>query len=126
MRLPAMLKALANGINPETGEPIAAGSTANKPEAIRMLFTLVEALSVETEKHRLTSEERQRYNLTEGRSAKSHFPGTDEQKGVVARHFGQNESIEAPGSEFERSARAVAIQLEKMGLIAAARRLAYV
>ncbi|WP_286175462.1 hypothetical protein [Enterobacter sp. Cy-643] len=50
MKISAMLKELANGINPETGEMPDAESTANKPEAIRMLFALAEELSMNPEK----------------------------------------------------------------------------
>lgn len=128
MKILAMLKALANGIHPETGEILTAESTANKPEAIRILFALIEELSATPEKQKktkLTPEEKQQRNLAEGRPAKSYFPWTEEEKVILAERFGQSEAIEALGDEFGRSARAVAIQLEKMGLITAEQRLAY-
>ncbi|MFB5746965.1 hypothetical protein [Cedecea sp. P7760] len=128
MKILAMLKALANGIHPETGEILTAESTANKPEAIRILFALIEELSATPEKQKktkLTPEEKQQRNLAEGRPAKSYFPWTEEEKVILAERFGQSEAIEALGGEFGRSARAVAIQLEKMGLITAEQRLAY-
>ncbi|AIR60135.1 hypothetical protein RJE46_23645 [Cedecea neteri] len=128
MKISAMLKALANGVNPETGEVLGAESTANKPEAIRMLFALAEELLVSPEKpkkSRLTPEERQQRNLAEGRPAKSHFPWAEEEKQILAERFEQTGTIETLGDEFERSPRAVAIQLEKMGLITAEQLLAY-
>ncbi|AIR05348.1 hypothetical protein JT31_12245 [Cedecea neteri] len=128
MKILAMLKALANGIHPETGEILTAESTANKPEAIRILFALIEELSATPEKQKktkLTPEEKKQRNLAEGRPAKSYFPWTEEEKVILAERFGQSEAIEALGGEFGRSARAVAIQLEKMGLITAEQRLAY-
>jgi hypothetical protein len=128
MKILAMLKALANGIHPETGEILTAESTANKPEAIRILFALIEELSATPEKQKktkLTPEEKQQRNLAEGRPAKSYFPWTEEEKVILAERFGQSEAIEALGGEFGRSALAVAIQLEKMGLITAEQLLAY-
>ncbi|MCT4700795.1 hypothetical protein MUA02_02890 [Enterobacteriaceae bacterium H20N1] len=104
------------------------GSVANKPEAIRMLFTLAEELAVEPEKQKkskLTPEERQQKNIAEGRPAKSHFPWTEEERHRLEESYNQNAAIEAPGTQFERSPRAVAIQLEKMGLITAEELMAY-
>lgn len=122
MNISAMLRALANGINPETGEILPSGSVANKPEAIRTLFTLAEELAAEPEKQkksRLSPEERQQKNIAEGRPAKSHFPWTEEERHLLEESYGQNNSVEALSTQFERSTRAVAIQLEKMGLITA-------
>lgn len=128
MKILAMLKALANGIHPETGEILTAESTANKSEAIRILFALIEELSATPEKQKktkLTPEEKQQRNLAEGRPAKSYFPWTEEEKVILADRFGESEAIAALGGEFGRSARAVAIQLKKMGLITAEQLLAY-
>lgn len=44
MKLSEMLKTLAKGINPETGEVLSPVSSANKPETIRLLFTSSEEL----------------------------------------------------------------------------------
>ncbi|WP_435928387.1 hypothetical protein [Dryocola sp. BD613] len=128
MNISAMLRALANGINPETGEILFSGSVANKPEAIRMLFTLAEELAAEPEKQKkskLSPEERQQKNIAEGRPAKSHFPWTEEERHQLEESYSQNSSVEALSTQFERSSRAVAIQLEKMGLITAEELMAY-
>lgn len=42
MKTQAMLRALANGINPETGELLGTASMTGSPEAIRLLFALAE------------------------------------------------------------------------------------
>ena len=124
----AMLKALANGINPETGELLGTGSVANKPEAIRILFILAQELSEEPEKQKkskLSAEERQQKNIAEGRPAKSYFPWTDEERGLLEERHQAGDSVEQLSLKFERSVRAVAIQLEKMGLISAEQLLAF-
>lgn len=128
MNISAMLKALANGVNPETGEFMAASSIVNQPDAIRLLFTLSDELADEPEKQKkgkLTPEERQLKNIAEGRPAKAYFPWTDQEKEWLEERFRANESIENLGTKFDRSVRAVAIQLEKMGLITAEQLLAY-
>jgi hypothetical protein len=128
MTLSAMLKALANGVNPETGECLPSGSVANKPEAIRLLFMLSAELADEPEKQKkskLTTEERQQRNLAEGRPAKSYFPWTDEERGQLEQSHRSGDTVEQLSIRFERSVRAVAIQLEKMGLISAEQLLAY-
>ncbi|VEC02034.1 Uncharacterised protein [Cedecea lapagei] len=128
MDISAVLKALAKGEHPETGAILAAESTAHKPEAIRMLFALAEELTATPEKQKkakLTPEEKQQRNLAEGRPAKSYFPWTEEEKLLLAERFGNNVAIDPLGDAFGRSSRAVAIQLEKMGLITAEQLLAY-
>ena len=128
MTISAMLKALANGVNPDTGECMSAGSVVNQPEAIRLLFTLSDELADEPEKVKkvkLTAEERQRKNLAEGRPAKSYFPWTEQERGLLEECFQAQMSIETLSVKFERSPRAVAIQLEKMGLISAEQLLAF-
>lgn len=128
MTISAMLKALANGVNPDTGEFMASGSVTNQPEVIRMLFMLSDELAEGPEKQkkvRLTAEERQQKNIAEGRPAKSYFPWTDEERGLLEEHFRANDSVELLSIRFERSMRAVAIQLEKMGLISAEQLLTF-
>ncbi|MBB1202267.1 hypothetical protein EGM70_18480 [Enterobacteriaceae bacterium 89] len=128
MTISATLKALANGINPETGECLSSCSVANKPEAIRLLFMLSQELAEEPEKQKkakLTAEERQQKNLAEGRPAKSYFPWTEEERGLLEQCHSAGHSVEQLSVKFERSVRAVAIQLEKMGLISAEQLLAY-
>lgn len=127
MNISAMLKALANGVNPETGEFMSAGSIVNQPDAIRLLFTLSDEMADEPEKQKkgkLTAEERQQKNIAEGRPAKSYFPWTELEKSLLEERFRADETIDVLSVKFERSIRAVAIQLEKMGLITAEQLLA--
>lgn len=96
MNISAVLKALANGVNPETGEFIAPGSIVNQPDAIRLLFSLSEELAEEPEKLRrskLTAEEHQLRNVAEGRPAKSNFPWTEEEKMHPEAEFQENVSL---------------------------------
>ncbi|PYD36707.1 hypothetical protein CT690_23460 [Serratia plymuthica] len=94
MKTQAMLRALANGINPETGELLGTASMTGSPEAIRLLFA-----------------------LAEGRPAKSHFPWAEEEKQRLQESYAEGGTLEALSSEFERTTWAIAVQLQKLGLI---------
>jgi len=117
------IKLLANGINPQTGETFEKGSITEKPEVIRMLFTLAEELSGserhQAKKPKLTPEEQERRqrNIAEGKPAKSHFPWEEEERSQLASEFQKGLSVEQLSNNFERSTFAIAIQLQKMNLI---------
>jgi len=120
MKTQAMLRALANGINPETGELLGTASMTGSPEAIRLLFALAEEFQVEPERQKkvkLSPEERQQKNIAEGRPAKSHFPWAEEEKQRLQEIYAEGGTLEALSSEFERTTWAIAVQLQKMGLI---------
>ncbi|HEX4501672.1 MAG TPA: hypothetical protein VH187_11045 [Scandinavium sp.] len=127
MSFSAMLKVLANGVHPDTGEVLAPGSVAHRPDVIRMLFAVADELTLEPEKQKkskLTVEERQLKNRAEGRPANAYFPWTEAEKLLLEQGYQGDETVEALSEKFERSTRAVAIQLEKMGLITAEQFLA--
>ncbi len=70
MNTGTLLRALANGVNPDTGELLRPASAACAPEAIRLLFALANEFDGEAElqkKVRLTPEEKRQKNLAEGR-----------------------------------------------------------
>ena len=127
MNTPTILKALANGINPDTGELLSRSSVAHTPDMIRLLFALSEEFVQlpEKKKVKLSPEERQQKNIAEGKPAKSFFPWSDEEKCQLEEYFRQGKTPEMLSREFQRSVRAVAIQLEKMGLITAEQLISY-
>lgn len=68
MNTGTLLRALANGVNPDTGELLRPASAACAPEAIRLLFALANEFDGEAElqkKARLTPEEKRQKNLAE-------------------------------------------------------------
>lgn len=128
MNIPMILRALANGVNPDTGELLSRSSVAQTPEMIRMLFTLSEELMEMPEKikkTKLSLHERQQKNIAGGKPAKSYFPWSDEEKHQLGDDYTAGKTIEALSFELDRSARAVAIQLEKLGLITADQLMSY-
>ena len=121
MTLSSQLKLLANGINPETGEVLEEGSLANRPDVIRVLFALAEELS-DLDKPaargpKLTLDERRQKNIADGRPPKSHFPWSDEERTSLTSEFNKNPSVIHLATLFERSALAIAVQLQKLRLI---------
>ncbi|MCT4707514.1 hypothetical protein MUA04_06790 [Enterobacteriaceae bacterium H11S18] len=127
MKTTMMLRALANGINPDTGELLSRSSVAHAPDMIRQLFALSEEFAQQPpeKKTKLSPEERQQKNIAEGKPAKSFFPWSDDEKQLLEAHYRAGKTPEVLSQEFCRSVRAVAIQLEKMGLITAEQLLSY-
>jgi hypothetical protein len=127
MTFPAMLKMLVNGEHPDTREVLPPGSVVQRPDVIRMLFAVADELALvpdKQKKSKLTVEERQLKNRAEGRPANAYFPWTEAEKLSLEQGYKGNETIEGLSEKFERSTCAVAIQLEKMGLITAEQFLA--
>jgi hypothetical protein len=127
MTLTAQLKLLANGINPETGEVLGRRSLTRKPDVIRSLFGLIEELSALVEPSakktksaqppKQTQAQRRQQNISDGRAPKSNFPWSDVEKKQLEGFFRQIRNIEQTAEKFERSKLAVAVQLQKLGLI---------
>ncbi len=101
-----LLRALANGVNPDTGELLKPVSAACAPEAIRLLFALANEFDGESalqKKARLTPEEKRQKNLTEGRPANAYFPWSEEENCGCARAM-------RPGRRWKRRAMSLSAQ----------------
>ncbi len=78
MNTSTILRALANGVNPDTGELLARASVAHFPETIRLLFALSDELREKPEnskKAKLSPQQRQQKNLAEGNPQNLIFSG---------------------------------------------------
>lgn len=119
--LSSQIKLLANGINPETGELLPDTSVVHRADVIRTLFALSEELAdidrPRPKKPRLTLEERREKNIAEGRPPKSHFPWEEDEKRRLAVEHNAGKALPQLSRLFERSNLAVAVQLQKLGLI---------
>ncbi|AYZ30883.1 hypothetical protein [Serratia sp. FDAARGOS_506] len=115
-----LLRALANGVNPDTGELLRPASAACAPEAIRLLFALANEFDCESElqkKARLTLEEKRQKDQAEGGRANAYFPWPEEEKQRLRESHASGATLEALSDEFECSTWSIAVQLQKMGLI---------
>lgn len=130
MDLVSILKSLANGTHPETGKRFPSNSVIHKPDAIRTFYGLIEELRTserneaqtkkkKTQKASFDDEERMKKNIAEGRPPRSHFPWSDEERKEIFAMFEGGASVETIAEEKMRGSRAIAIQLEKAGLISA-------
>lgn len=121
MRLSEQLKLLAKGIHPETGVVLDDSSLTNRPEVIRSLYDLSEELlRLEKPKKSIRKREpkvRREINMSEGKPPKSHFPWSGDEKKLLEETYKSNPNIEQLANSFERSVLAIAVQLQKLGLI---------
>lgn len=122
MSIVQSLIALANGVNPETGEILPESSVAHSAEAIRLLFTIAHELDNKSAKTRpakpkLTLEEKRQKNLDEGKPARSHFPWSEDEINQLINTYRETQNIESVALKHERSPLAVAAQLGKANII---------
>ncbi|QXX96593.1 hypothetical protein IM817_25560 [Serratia marcescens] len=128
MNTGTLLRALANGVNPDTGELLRPASAACAPEAIRLMLALANEFDGEAElqkKAHLMPEEKRQKNLAEGRPANAYFPWPEEEKLRLRESHAAGATLEALSDEFERSTWSIAVQLQKMGLMGEEQAAAY-
>ena len=111
-----IIKVLANGIDPTTGEVLPEVSPYNHPSVIRALFTVLESLK-DVKKPKKTIEQKWEDNINAGRPKNTGFPWTDELKIEVASKFRSGASIDELSKYFERTKGAIVSELMKQGLI---------
>ena len=95
-----IVRSLAEGIDPATGEALSGDNVYNQPEVIRALFTMLE---VTTPKH-----------LDPLRNAGK--PWTKEEEDALREEFAGNMKIRDIAGEHGRTYRAIESRLEHLGL----------
>ncbi|MCH8543722.1 MAG: hypothetical protein LAT61_09140 [Alcanivorax sp.] len=111
-----ILAALANGVNPATGEILPESSPYNDPNVIRALFTVLSTIK-SGKQPKKTLEEKQQENVKAGRPKNAGLAWTDELKEQVASEFKSGVLIDELATHFERTRGAIASELVKQGLI---------
>lgn len=112
----AIVKTLANGIHPTTGQAFSQTSPYNDPEVIRALFVVcqfVRRASREPE----TVEEKQQANVDLGRPKNYGLRWSAEDREKVASKFKTGSSIADIASELERSQGSIHGELVRQGLV---------
>ena len=102
-----MIQALANGVNPVTGEVLPAGSTYEHPEVIRALFFSIKAL--EQYKKRQT-----RINKLPVNAGK---PWTDGEDNKLLTEFDSGVALGEMAKNHSRTKGAIAARLVRLGRI---------
>lgn len=111
-----IVRLLADGIDPTTGEVLPKESPYNDPVVIRALFSVIESLK-EVRKPKKTFEQKQQENLDSGRPRNAGLPWTDELKTEVASKFQSGTSVPELSRYFERTKGAIVSELTRQGLI---------
>ena len=112
-----VLKTLASGTNPATGELYAEDSPYNAPEVIRALYACIQHLEHPPRKSRMTLEERQADNLKRGLPRNAGLPWTPELKADLSGAFETAKSSKDLARQFERTPGSILAELQKQGLI---------
>ncbi|MEZ5357550.1 MAG: hypothetical protein R3F48_01885 [Candidatus Zixiibacteriota bacterium] len=108
-----IVTALANGVNPTTGEVLPPASPYNNPAIIRALFTVLKYVRGP----KLTLEQRQQQNIAAGRAKNYGLPWSEIDRASIAEKFKGGASVEQMSAHFERSKGAIVAELEQQGLI---------
>ena len=111
-----IVTALANGIDPTTGEVLPQESPYNDPTVIRALFTVIGSLKT-VKKSNQTDEQKQQGNIDNGKPKNAGIPWTKELKAEVASKYLSGTSIHKLARYFERTTGAIVSELTKQGLI---------
>ena len=110
-----IVKTLAEGIDPVTGEAFAPESPYNHPLVIRALYAVHRYARIP--KTKMTPDERRQHNLELGKPRNAGLPWTDEDRSRVASGFREGETLEALASTLERSRAAIHAELIRQGLV---------
>ena len=112
-----ILEALANGIDPTTGEKFPAHSPYNNPEVIRGLYHALEIIRKRKQKSKMSLEEKQQVNVNKGLPRNAGLPWVDEQREYVAINFKQGETVDQLALKLERTRGAIIAELERQNLV---------
>ena len=112
----SIVKNLAEGIDPNTGEVFAPDSPYNEPRIIRALFTVHDFVR-QARKPRMSADEKRQENLDLGRPRNYGMPWTDEARSQVAKGFEDGKTIEDLATTHERTQGAIRAELIRQGLL---------
>jgi hypothetical protein len=111
-----IVRTLAQGVDPNSGEVFAPDSPYNEPTIIRALFTVCEFVR-QAKKPRLTPQDLRRENLDRGRPRNYGLPWTDDLRTHIATQFGDGKTIEELAVDLERTEGAIRAELIRQGLL---------
>ncbi len=111
-----IVKALAQGVHPTTGEVFPPESPYNDPKVIRALFSILD-VAASSKKPMKSVEEKRRENLDFGRPRNAGLPWTDDDRAKTASQFKAGKTIEELADTLERSRGAIHAELIRQGLV---------
>jgi len=111
-----IVKTLAQGTDPTSGEVFPPDSPYNQPDVIRALFKLLE-LAWPPGRSKLSLDERRQRNIERGLPQNAGLPWSDQDREAVANGFRVGKSIRELASGLERSLTAINSELIRQELI---------
>jgi len=111
-----IVKNLAQGVDPTTGEVFAPNSPYNDPRVIRALFT-VHDLARPAKRPKMSADEKRQENLNHGRPRNAGLPWNDDARALVASGFQDGKTVEELAEALERSRGAIHAELIRQGLV---------
>lgn len=112
----AVVKTLAQGIDPTTGEVFPTDSPYNNPTVIRALFRVHE-LAWPPGRSKLSLDERRQRNIDRGIPRNAGLPWSEQDREAVASGFKQGKTLKDLATAFERSLTAINAELIRQELI---------
>jgi len=110
-----IVRTLAQGVDPITGEVFAADSPYNHPKVIRALFTVHE--HARTTRGRMSADEKRQRNVERGLPRNAGLPWTDDDRARVVSDFKGGRTLEQLATALERSRSAIHAELIRQGLV---------
>ena len=111
-----IVKTLAQGTHPTTGEVFPPESPYNDPTVIRALFSILDFVK-QSKKPRKTVEERRQENLEIGRPLNSGLPWTEDDRTAVRSGFQEGMTIEKLAATLARSSGAIVAEVIRQDLV---------
>jgi len=111
-----IVKTLAQGIHPTTGEVFPADSPYNDPHVIRALFSILEVVKL-AKKPKRSVEERRQMNRELGRPTNSGLPWTDEDRARVESGFREGMPVGKLAAALGRSESAIVAEVIRQDLV---------
>ena len=112
----SIVKTLAQGVDPTTGEVFPPDSPYNHPNTIRALFKVVE-LAWPPGRSKLSVDERRQRNIERGLPRNAGLPWSDDHREAVADGFKNGRTIRELADAFERSLTAINAELIRQELV---------
>ena len=110
------VEALANGVNPITGETLPEYSPYNNPEVIRSLFTMITLVKT-AQKGKMSIDNKRRINLAKGLPKNAGLAWTNNERDELIAAFNNGALINELSEIHGRTKGAITSELKKQGLI---------
>jgi len=110
-----IVRTLAQGVDPITGEVFAADSPYNHPRVIRALFTVHD--HTQSVRGKMGADEKRQRNVERGLPRNAGLPWTDDDRERAASGFKDGRTFEELATALERTRTAIHAELARQGLV---------